>query len=154
MRLLHVVRPLAFTLAVLLPSAVPAQNASADRAAVQRAALDYLEGFYEGDSTKHIRSVSPDVFKFGFERDRSTGAYSGSRMTWPEFHDFTRRVRARGRGAPAGAPKEVVIFEVADQTASVKITAYWGIDYMLLAKIDGTWKITHILWQTPPVTAP
>lgn len=154
MRLLQFVRPLAVTVALALPTVVVAQTATADHVAVQRAALDYLEGFYDGDSTKHIRSISPDVYKYGFERDRSTGAYSGSRMTWPEFHDFTRRVRARGRGAPAGAPKEVVIYEVLDQTASAKVIAYWGIDYLLMARIDGAWKITHILWQTPPVTAP
>ena len=28
-------------------------------------------------------------------------------------------------------------------------TAAWGIDYMHLAKYDGTWKI-DILWQEPP----
>jgi hypothetical protein len=51
---------------------------------------------------------------------------------------------------PADAPKGIDIYEVLDQTASVKLTASWGIDYMLLAKFDGRWMITHVLWQTPP----
>jgi hypothetical protein len=122
---------------------------SPEREAVHRAALDYLEGFYEGDSTKHLRSIHPTVYKYGFERTRA-GAWEGSRMTWPEFHDFTRRVRTNNRPAPANAPKEVIIYEVLDQTASAKVVAYWGIDYILLAKFEGKWMITHILWQTPP----
>jgi hypothetical protein len=32
----------------------------------------------------------------------------------------------------------------------VKVNAYWGSDYMLLAKQGGSWMITHILWQGPP----
>jgi hypothetical protein len=71
-------------------------------------------------------------------------------MTWPEFHAFANRVKASGRPAAPTAPKEVVIYEVLDQTASAKLTAYWGIDYLLLGKFDGRWMITHVLWQTPP----
>jgi len=138
----------ALTLSVL-PSPSPAQ-ATADRDAVQRAALDYLEGFYEGDSSKHIRSIHPSVYKYGFYREGAGGAYQASRMTYEGFHQFTRNVRTRGRPQPAGTVKEVLIYEVLDQTASAKVTAYWGIDYLLMAKIDGRWMITHVLWQSPP----
>lgn len=124
-----------------------------DEAGVRRAALDYLEGFYEGDSTKHVRSVHPSVFKYGFSRSRATSEYRGSRMEWPEFHSFSRGVRERGAGAPPpNAPKEVRVYEVLDQTASAKVTAWWGIDYLLLAKFEGRWMITHVLWQSPPVS--
>ena len=37
-----------------------------------------------------------------------------------------------------------------DQTAVAKVTASWGVDYMLLGKHDGQWKIQQILWQSPP----
>ena len=47
--------------------------------------------------------------------------------------------------------KEVLVLDVLDQTATAKITAQWGIDYMQLAKFDGTWKIINIVWQTHPV---
>ena len=52
---------------------------------------------------------------------------------------------------PADAPKQIDIYDVLDRTASVKLTALWGSDYMLLAKQpDGRWLITHVLWQSPP----
>ena len=156
MRLPSLFRPLAFpaamALAIALPALAPlgAQSATADREAVQRAALDYLEGFYEGDSTKHIRSIHPSVYKYGFFYRANESRYNGSQMRWEAFHAYTRNVRTTGERAPATAPKEVLIYEVLDQTASVKVTAFWGIDYLLMAKFDGKWMITHVLWQTPP----
>jgi hypothetical protein len=140
-------RSLKAVLVLMLVSApLPAQ----DTAGVRRAALDYLEGFYEGDSTKHIRSIRPEVFKFGFFIPRDSTKYAGTQMKWDEFHAYTKRVRDNKRFAPATAPKDVVIYEVLDQTASAKVTAYWGVDYLLLAKYDGRWMISHVLWQTPP----
>jgi hypothetical protein len=46
--------------------------------------------------------------------------------------------------------KAVEVLDVLDQTAVAKVTASWGIDYMLLGKYDGRWKIVQILWQSPP----
>jgi hypothetical protein len=143
-----------FVLLVSLASTLTAQQsgrpADSDRDGVKRAVLDYVEGFYEGDSTKLVRSVRPDVFKYGFWIPRGSTSYSGEQMKWEEFHSYANNVKARRNFAPATAPKDVVIFEVLDQTASAKLTAYWGIDYLLLAKHDGRWMISHVLWQTPP----
>jgi hypothetical protein len=141
-------------LGIALCTAAQAQSATSasnlEREAVQRAVLDYVEGFYEGDSTKLVRSVRPEVYKYGFWIPRDSTRYTGEQMTWPAFHAYANRVKANKRFAPATAPKQVVLFEVLDQTASAKLTASWGIDYLLLAKYDGRWMITHVLWQTPP----
>lgn len=132
-----------------LPYAASAQSAE-DREAVRRAALDYIEGFYEGDSTKHVRSIRPEVFKYGYYIPRDSTKYAGEQMKWEEFHAFTRRVRERRSFAPATAPKEVVVLDVLDQIANAKVTAWWGVDYLLMGKYDGKWMITHVIWQTPP----
>lgn len=143
-----------FVLLVSLASTLTAQQSGSpaenDREGVKRAVLDYVEGFYEGDSTKLVRSVRPEVFKYGFWIPRGSTSYSGEQMKWEEFHAYANSVKARKNFAPATAAKDVVIFEVLDQTASAKLTAYWGIDYLLLAKHDGKWMISHVLWQTPP----
>ena len=122
---------------------------AADRAAVERAALDYLEGFYEGDSTKLARSVAATVFKYGYAA-RDGGPYAGMQMPYDQFFSFARGVQAGRNKPPANAPKDVVIFEVLDQVASAKVVAWWGIDYLLLGKQNGKWMITHVTWQTPP----
>jgi hypothetical protein len=71
-------------------------------------------------------------------------------MTWAGFMSFDRGVREGRNRPPANAPKDVVLFDVNDQTASAKLTAWWGIDYLLLAKRNGRWMVTHVMWQSPP----
>lgn len=126
-----------------------AQDAAADREAVRQAALDYIEGFYEGDSARLVRSVWPEVRKWGYAR-QADASYRGMAMPYPAFMRFAEGVRAGRNRPPAGAPKEITIYEVQDQTASAKVVAWWGSDYLLLARIDGRWMITHVLWQSLP----
>ncbi|WP_262482438.1 nuclear transport factor 2 family protein [Aquimarina macrocephali] len=48
---------------------------------------------------------------------------------------------------PENPKKEVIILDVFDKTASVKLIADEWIDYMHIVKINGTWKIVNVLWQ-------
>lgn len=130
-----------------------AAQVAADRDGVRRAVLDYVEGFYEGDTAKLVRSVHPEVQKYGFWIPRDSTRYSGEPMPWPEFLAFARRVRERGTPAPADAPKEILVYDVQDQTASAKLTAWWGTDYLLLAKHNDRWMVRMVLWQSPPRSA-
>jgi hypothetical protein len=142
--------------AVAITRAAPAQSAAAtgdgagDREGVRRAVLDYVEGFYEGDTAKLVRSIRPEVYKYGFWRHRDSTSYAGSQMPWPEFLAYARNVKANNRPAPPNAPKEIAVLDVQDQTASAKLTAWWGTDYLLLGKFAGRWMISHVLWQSPP----
>jgi hypothetical protein len=135
--------------AVLSPTPLSAQS-SADSTGVRRAALDYLEGFYEGDSTKHVRSVRPEVYKYGFWLPRDSTRYQGEQMPWAEFLSYTRHMRSRGTKAPATAPRDIQLLDVQDQTAAAKLTASWGTDYLLLGKFDGRWMVSSVLWQSRP----
>ena len=119
-----------------------------DREAVRQAVLDYVEALYEADSSRIQRSVHRDLFKLGFERDKD-GTYKPTRMTYQQLYELAGTWNKTGR-IPKNSPKEIVVYDVVDQTASAKLTARWGIDYMHLAKFDGKWMITDILWQTPP----
>ena len=135
------------------PKAKPATNSTVaqppdDREAVKQAVLDYVEALYEADSARIERSIHRDLFKLGFERDKD-GTYKPYRMTYQELYDLAGRWNKTGR-IPKNSKKEIVVYDVADQTASAKLTARWGIDYLHLAKFDGKWMITDILWQTPP----
>lgn len=119
-----------------------------DEEGVRRAALDYLEGFYEGDEAKLRRSIHPDVDKFGFSRRGEGGTYVRVPMSFEQIFQFAEGVRS-GRGLPpAGAPKEVIPLDIQDQTAVVKVVAWWGQDYLQMARYDGKWMIVHVLWQS------
>lgn len=137
-----------FALALACPVMSFAQTDS-DREAVRQAALDYVEGLYGVDPTRIERSVHPDLVKRGFYIKQGETAYSFSPMTFAELVNLAKTYNKTGR-APKDAPKEVTVLDVLDQTASVKLVAVWGVDYMHLAKYDGRWMIVNILWQSPP----
>ena len=131
--------------------AISAQS-NEDKEGVRQAALDYIESIYEVNPGKAERSVHPDLAKRGFFLKPGENAYMPLTMTYTQLVDLAKNYNKNGR-VPKDAPKEVVIFEVSDQTASAKVTATWGIDYLHLAKYDGKWKIINILWQSPPRAA-
>jgi hypothetical protein len=115
--------------------------------AVRETVLDYVEGVYEADPTRIERSVHPDLAKRGFfiEQQEATESI----MSFTQFLEHTKTYNKDGQ-FPPDAPKEIIIYEVLDHTASTKLTAAWGIDYMHLAKYGDKWMIVHVLWQTHP----
>jgi hypothetical protein len=139
---------LAAAVVLLSPLAARAQ-AGAESEAVRAAVLDYVEGIYTVDHTRIERSVHPDMAKRGFFVKKGETAYSPHTMTFAQLVELAKNYNKDGHVAK-DAPKEVVVYDISDQTASVKLTAVWGIDYMHLAKYDGKWKIINVLWQTPP----
>ena len=138
------------TVLALVLSAIPvsAQTNSADREAVRQAALDYVEGVYNVQPERIERSVHPTLVKRGFYKDTAAGPYIESPMTYDQLVKLAGNWNKEKKRDIS--IKEVAVLEVLDQTAVAKVTANWGIDYMLLAKFDGRWKITQILWQSHP----
>lgn len=122
---------------------------SPDRAAVEAAALDYVEGLYTADASRIERSVHPQLTKRGFWRDSATAPWGPQlTMTYEQLVALTKKWNADKKQDIS--IKRVDVYEVLDQTASAKITAQWGIDYLHLAKYDGRWKIINIVWQAHP----
>ncbi len=140
-----------FVVAVLLAISLapsPAQSSS-EEDAVRAAVLDYVEGVYNVEPARIERSVHPNLTKLGFGKRSEDAAYRSFPMTYEQLVELAGRYNKDGHVA-SDAPKEIIVYEVLDQTASVKLVAVWGIDYMHLAKFDGKWKIINVLWQTHP----
>ena len=136
---------------LLLPGLALADTEhEADTQAVRAAVLDYVEGVYEVSPERIERSVHPDLAKLGWGRAKD-GSYREYPMSKKQLVELARNYNKDGR-IPEGAPKKIEIYEVLDKTASIKLTAHWGIDYMHLAKIDGKWLIKNVLWQSHPET--
>ena len=123
-----------------------------DSAAVERAVLDYLEGIYDCKPELIERSVHPELAKYGFWRKDARGEYRGRGMTFEQLTELSKDYNKDGH-IPADAPRTVVILDLLDQTAAAKLTAEWGIDYMHLARFDGKWQITQVLWQSHPAAS-
>lgn len=144
-------RCLFLVVALFLAAPVSAQqDANADREAVKQAVLDYVEGIYNVEPARIERSVSPNLAKLGFYRPPAETAYRpGRSMAFQQLVEIAKTYNKEGK-LRKDAPKDVEIYDVMDQTATVKLTAEWGVDYMHLAKVDGKWMIVNVLWQSHP----
>ena len=133
---------------LLLLSLASAQPLN-EKEAVRQAVLDYVEGVYQVDPARIERSVHPELSKLGFWKPKDKPGYTGERMTFAELVEVAKTWNKSGK-LSANAPKEITIFDVQDQTASAKLVAQWGTDYLHLARYDGKWKIINVLWQSLP----
>jgi hypothetical protein len=117
---------------------------------IERACLNYIEGFYEGDSIKLIASLKPSLYKFGYWKNQNTGNYDpDGQMTYNQALAYARNVLNKKNFAKPGAPKSVVVLDMMNSIAAAKITAWWGVDYVLLAKQGDKWMIEQVLWEGP-----
>lgn len=121
-----------------------------DQAAVEQAARDYVEALYQVKPELIERSVHPALEKLGLYRPDDAGAYrTPAKMTYEQLVELAGAWNKDGREGK-DLKYTVSVLDVLDVTASVKLEAKWGIDYMHLAKVGGSWKIVQILWQSPP----
>ncbi len=129
------------------PTSIVVPNATTDRAAIERAVLDYAESYYEAKPEYVERSLSRDLAKIGWWRD-AEGTYRERPMDYAGFMEMVEWVVENGKPEPG--PKDVVILDAMDRTALVKLTGSWGIDYMQLTKESGRWQTRHVVWQSLP----
>ena len=147
----RIVAPAALAIAVALaaaPAVFSRTQAAQDREAVRQAGLDYVEGVYNVQPERIERSVHPTLVKRGFYKKDASAPYAELHMSYDQLVNLARTWNKDGKRDTR--VKNVEVLDLADRTAVVKITAQWGIDYMLLGKFDSGWKITQIIWQSPP----
>lgn len=115
-----------------------------DEKAIRQAILNYVESFYQADTTKVYASVHPELAKRGYYKRNN--AYTEATMSFDQMVRLSSRWN-KNNPVPADAPKDITLFEVKDKIASAKLKAMWGTDYFHLAKIEGNWKIINVMWQ-------
>ncbi|MBK6814340.1 MAG: nuclear transport factor 2 family protein [Saprospiraceae bacterium] len=122
-----------------------------DHEGVTKALLNYVEGFYEGDTLKLIQCLKPSLHKIGYWKNKKTGEYDyEGQMTYVQAIEFARNVMIKKSFAKQDAPKKVIVLDIQEKTAAGKVYAWWGIDYVLLSKDNDKWMIEQVLWEGPP----
>lgn len=148
MRQLRTMAAAAAMAAVIFTATDARAQAAPDKEGVRLAALDYVEGIYNVQPERIEKSVHPSLVKRGFYKRDAATPYTESPMTYEQLVNLAKTWNKEGERNTT--VKEVEVLDVHDQTAVAKVTAAWGVDYMLLAKYDGAWKISQILWQSLP----
>jgi len=126
-----------------------AKSQEAERTAIERAALDYIEAFCEGKPELLERSVHPELAKIGFWQEPDASEPELHAMTREEAIELAGTLKASGH-VPEGAEHEVRVLAHDGRIAAVEVNAFWGKDYMHLIRDDDRWRIRHVIWQGPP----
>lgn len=128
-----------------------ATQTSSDEAAVVAAALDYFEGWFDGDTTRMKRALHPELAKRP-GGPKGEGETLG-RITAPEMVEWT----ADGIGKTRDVPDRAIEVEVVDvhgdiASAIVRSAVYY--EYLHLVRTEEGWKIANALWEWQPGAAP
>jgi Putative lumazine-binding len=140
-----------FLLAVIaLFFSVPMAKAqsAADAEAIKQTALDYIEGWYEGNPERMERALHPELAK-RIVRTSKEGMSNLNQISAMTLVQYTRR--GGGKNTPKEKQqKDVTILDVFENAASVKVVASDWIDYLHMAKWNGRWVIVNVLWELKP----
>jgi hypothetical protein len=139
---------LAAACSLAIAGVAQAQTA-ADSAGIRGAALDYIEGWYEGNSERMERAVHPELAKRIVVVHPQAGESMLRQMTAEEL------VGATGAGYGKQTPAEqrrtdVRILDIYGSVASVRVDAHDWIDYLHIARWDDRWVIVNVLWEFTP----
>ncbi len=112
-----------------------------DKELIVQIALDYIEGWYQGDSERMKRALFVHLAKRRITPDGEI---------WQVDKEWMVEATAAGRGRienPAQGRKEITVLDLTETMASVKIISEKFVDYLHLAKYDGQWVIVNALWD-------
>jgi len=132
-------------LSVLLPGIARGQS-SADSAAIRATALDYAEGWYEGNAERMARALHPELVKRIVVRDTATGRTMVQGMGASVLVNSTRHGYGK-ETAKERQQKDVTVLDIFGNAACAKAVMADWVDYMQLARVDGRWVIVNVLWE-------
>jgi len=127
-----------------------AEAADADKAAIKQAALDYVDGFYDGSAERLDKALHPNLQKVTLRQlpnGRDMLDFNGAACNLKEY-------AASGLASKPAEERniEVAILDVYRNIATVKIDSADFLDYAHVAKVNGEWKIINVLWVMHPQT--
>ena len=106
--------------------------------AIERAVLDYFEGWFEADEERMRRALHPELAKR--RAGETLGLTTAERMI-----ELTRA--GEGRADADGTPVEITVLDVHGEVASVLVVGGPYYEYVHLVRTADGWKIANALWQ-------
>ena len=127
-----------------IPRKSYAEEGTSDEAAITETVLNYAEGWYTGDIARLKKALHPDLAKRGLQ-------FSG---TDPSLRKVTveglvaSASNRKGQTIPEGPEIAVIILDIYEDIATVRLNTPWFVDYIHLTKWNEEWLILNVLWQS------
>ncbi len=118
-----------------------------DSIEIKKIALDYIESQHNPDPNRMANALPPRMVKRTFWKDKGTGKDYIRETTTESMILLAESYNKNHDKFPSNPKKEVIMLDISERTASVKLIADEWIDYMHIVKINNYWKIVNILWQ-------
>lgn len=123
------------------PDQLTASRADID--AVTALAREYIESYVAGDAERHARVYHPECAKRRFVTDPESGVTELITLSPRTMADY-----AAASGAMAEeCPTEVVIDDISEDLASVRIYSCRWVDFAHIVKARGQWGLFHVTWH-------
>ncbi len=115
--------------------------------AVTAVARDFIEAWYAGDGDRMQSCLHPDLVKRSLFRDSKDGQLRLRRSA-----NAAMMVGWTQEGGGSDLPEEnqtytITVLDTFRHIATVKVESHTYVDYLHLAKIEGSWIIVHDLWE-------
>ncbi len=114
---------------------------------IKQVALDYIESQHNVKPEQFELSAHPRMVKRTFWTNKKTGKEYLRETFTDAMILLAETYNQDGDKFPENPKKEVVILDVFDKVASVKLIADDWIDYMHIVKLNGKWQLVNVLWQ-------
>jgi hypothetical protein len=115
-----------------------------EKAAIERVAMDYIEGWYEGDAVRMEQALHPELVKRAMIPDAEGKEYFQN-LTKADMVKFTDA--GGGKKIPVDERRiNIDILDVFKTMATVRVESASFVDYLHLGKTEGDWKIVNVLW--------
>jgi len=127
-------------------------DTAVEKAAIKETALNYIEGWYEGNVERMNKALHPDLVK-RYMQTLPTGKSVTTTISKTTMIEYTRA--AFGTRSPnKDKPNTVDVLSLDRNIASARCVSGDFYDYLQLVKTGDGWKIMNVLWTpvnpTPP----
>ena len=116
-----------------------AVTADTERAAIVATALDYFEGWFDGDPERMERALHPTLVKRGPELRN---------VTKDQMVAWTAAGEGRAEDPGPGRRIEVTVVDVHGTIASAVVDSDVYREYLHLVRTDEGWKVVNALWHS------
>ncbi len=135
------------TIALFLATFCVQGQTRKDSLDIKQVALDYIESQHHAKPDQFKRAAHPRMVKRTFWNHKQTQKEYLRETFTDAMILLAETYNQNGDKFPEYPKKEVILLDVYDKIASVKLIADEWIDYMHIVKLNGKWQIINVLWQ-------